>query len=133
MFDALPPDLHLDSVVLYGAAYHTDRSKPHNEVNPGLGLRFRAGDSEFFYALGAYKNSQWNNSVYAAIGTEFWRFGPLSFGALAGVITGYNKSLLPIVLPEVALHFGHMALAVNFIPPTPWNPGVFGFSLIKSF
>lgn len=134
MFDTLPTDdLHLDSIVIYGAAYHTDRSKPHNEFNPGIGLRFKSPDSAWFYMVGDYKNSNWKNSVYAGIGRQMWSFGPFTYSTLIGVITGYNKYVLPVVLPEVALHWGSLAVAANFIPPTPWNPGVFGFSVIKSF
>ena len=132
---ALPPvdNLHLDSMVLYGAAYHTDRSKPHNEVNPGLGLRFKSPDSEWFYMVGDYKNSEWRNSFYFGVGKEMWHFGPFSYSTLIGGITGYNTSVLPIVLPEVALKWGSYSLAMDFVPPTPWNPGVFGFSFIRHF
>lgn len=132
MFD-LPIDLHLDSVVVYGFAYHTNRDVKHNEVNPGLGLRFKSPDSEWFYMLGDYKNSNWKNSFYFGVGKEFWRFGPFSYSTLIGAITGYNSTVVPVLLPEVAMRFGDYALAVNFVPPTPWNPGVFGFSFIKHF
>lgn len=134
MFDALPTsDLHVSDVIVYGAAYHTDRSVPHNEVNPGLGLRFKGASSEWFYMIGDYQNSQWKNSTYFGVGKEFWRVGPLSVSAIAGAITGYNRYVLPVVLPEVALHFGSFAIAVDFVPPSPLNPGVFGFSIIHSF
>lgn len=121
-------------IIVYGAAYHTDRSKPHNEINPGLGLRFKHHDDDFFYAVGDYQNSNWRNSAYFGIGKEFWSFGPLSVRVVAGVISGYNSSVLPVVLPELSLKLGGgYSMDINFIPPTPWNTGVFGFSLGKSF
>lgn len=130
MFDSIEPV----EVVVYGAAYHTDRSVPHNEFNPGLGLRFKQKDQDFFYAVGNYQNSNWKDSTYFAVGKEFWNMGPVSVRGLVGLITGYNKTVLPVVLPEVVLQLGGgYGLGVNFIPPTPWTSGVFGFSLTKSF
>ena len=126
-------DLQVTEIIVYGAAYHTDRSVPHNEVNPGLGLRFKRPQDSFFYTVGDYKNSEWRNSVYFGVGKEFWRFGPMTFSAMAGGVTGYKMPVMPIVVPEIQLDFGGMGVAVDFIPPTPWSSGVFGFSLFKKF
>lgn len=126
-------DLQVSEIAVYGFAYHTDRSVAHNEVNPGLGLRFKRPQDSFFYMVGDYKNSDWKNSVYFGVGKEFWNFGPVSVRAVAGGITGYKMAVMPVILPEVALKWGGYGVVVNFIPPTPWNSGVFGLSFIRSF
>jgi hypothetical protein len=78
-------------VNVYGLSYHFDREEAKergldNEVNPGLGLRYRMPRQEFdwFVDGGAHRDSARNTAVYAGGGafwkpTQRWRLG----GALA--------------------------------------------------
>jgi hypothetical protein len=74
---------------IYGLSYHFDRDKARekgltHEVNPGLGIRWRAADSGVFADAGIYRDSAARTARIAGAGylwraTENIRFG----GALA--------------------------------------------------
>lgn len=85
------------ALAVFGLSLHTDRSESHNEVNPGLGLRYSFappdsrweafGESSFYYD----SNREW--AKYVAGGAAYrladsWKAG----AALAWVQSpGYNK------------------------------------------
>jgi hypothetical protein len=64
---------------IYGLSYHFDREEAEargldNEVNPGLGLRYRIPRQEFDWFLdgGTHRDSARNTAVYAG-GGAFWK------------------------------------------------------------
>jgi hypothetical protein len=64
---------------LYGLSYHFDRDRARelgfdNEVNPGLGVRWRVPGDKFdsFFDAGAYRDSGRNTAVLAG-GGIFWK------------------------------------------------------------
>lgn len=83
------------------------------EQNWGVGVRYKG------YAVGGYKNSLNNDSVYVA--KEFqWSLMGLSWlrtGVVLGAVTGYDWKVTPLVLPEpLILKVGHAELASLVIP-----------------
>jgi hypothetical protein len=86
-------------VNVYGLSYHFERSRAQelgfdNEVNPGLGLRYRlpraAFDESFdlFADGGAYRDSGRNTAVYAGVGA-FWK--PAGGLRLGGALAFFNS------------------------------------------
>ena len=75
--------------------------------------------------LGTYYNSERAQSVYAAY-VWSWRTsgasgqantGSLSAAITAGAITGYQSGrIMPLLVPSVALHHGHAALRLTYVP-----------------
>lgn len=66
-------------VNLYGLSYHFERGRARelgfdNEVNPGLGLRYRMPRERFDWFLdgGVYRDSGRNSAKYAGAGV-FWK------------------------------------------------------------
>lgn len=95
---------------------HLGTSRKYNETNGGLGLTTKDG-----YLLGAYMNSLNKPSMYAAKEwkTDPYQLGPvgLQAGLLGGVVTGYPKPLLPLLMPEVLASMGDHSLALGLVPP----------------
>ena len=85
------------------AAYHWDRqavvSRKLNESNPGIGLEHV--DGRIRTAIGYYKNSLFKPSLYGFAGVDVVQkdlsVGKLSFGILAGGVTGYNLPVAPVI------------------------------------
>ncbi|NIP43113.1 MAG: hypothetical protein GWO28_10495, partial [candidate division Zixibacteria bacterium] len=70
-------------------SYHVDREKQRNEKNFGLGIKHILSNKTEM-SIGAYKNSQYNTSVYASFGRLFSLTKHLSAGFEAGLINGYS-------------------------------------------
>lgn len=120
---------HADlGVNLYGLSYHFDRSRARalgvdNEINPGLGLRYRVPHSErlqWIVDAGAYRDSGRNTALLAAAGAlwrvsegqrEGWQLG----GALALLDSDtYNRGRTFVApLPVAAYEF--RAATLNFV------------------
>lgn len=96
---------------LYGLSHHFDRSRARelrvdNEINPGLGVRYRVPHSErlaWIFDAGAYRDSGRNTALLAGAGglfkvSEGWRLG----GALVVLDSDtYNRgktTLAPVPL-----------------------------------
>lgn len=96
---------------IYGLSYHFDRSRARelrvdNEINPGLGVRYRVPQSErlaWVFDAGAYRDSGRNTALLAGAGglfkvSEGWRLG----GALVVLDSDtYNRgktTLAPVPL-----------------------------------
>jgi hypothetical protein len=70
-------------VNLYGLSYHLDRERAReigvdNEINPGLGVRYRVPHSErlqWIFDAGAYRDSGRNTALLAGAGA-LWRVSP---------------------------------------------------------
>lgn len=89
---------------LHGLSYHADREYDHNEVNPGLALRYYpnkpvVGDH---YTIGVYKNSSRRQSEYLGVGWEYEVSEYLTLGVTTGLITGYKQAdVLPFLVPNI--------------------------------
>jgi hypothetical protein len=76
-----------------------------NNENPGLYVRWKSG-----ITAGFYRNSDFRNSVY---GGWTWAGSDCGPALTLGVITGYNKGTIPLLVPSMCV-LGH--LRVMFIP-----------------
>ena len=114
-------------VNLHGASYHFQRERARvlgvdNEINPGLGLRYRVQESErlqLIFDAGAYHDSGRNTALVAGAGalwhaTERLRLG----GALALLHSDtYNRgnpALAP--LPLAAYELRRVSLNATYLP-----------------
>jgi len=112
---------------VYGLSYHFDRDKAKrlgvdNEVNPGLGLRYRMdlnADWQGFLDAGAYRDSGRNTAVYAGGGalyraTERLRLG----GALALFHSNTYNNGDPFIapLPIMAYDFDRVTFNLVYLP-----------------
>src|SRR5262245_14427754 len=106
---------------LYGLSYHFDEERAKeigidNEVNPGIGLRYRiAGNAvDWFLDGGAYHDGGRNTAVYAGIG-GFWK--PTERLRLGGAFAyfyskTYNKGH-PFIAPLPVAAYEWRAVTLN--------------------
>lgn len=92
-----------------------------NESNQGYGVKLQKVDNNLVtsYLLGQYKNSLGRNTDY--IGAQWQkRFGSDSahadLGVLAGLATGYNAPVTPMILPTLSLGTNNMDFNVRYAP-----------------
>lgn len=112
---------------VYGLSYHFERDRAKrlgydNEVNPGLGVRYRARLNErwdWFFDAGAYRDSGRNTALVIGPGafwkaTEGWRLG----GAVAFFDSDtYNRGRSFIApLPVLAYEWRAVTLNMVYIP-----------------
>ena len=111
---------------VYGLSYHFDRDRAKelgfdNEVNPGLGLRYRLPHDKFdwFVDGGAYRDSGRNTAVYTGAGA-FWK--PTEHLRLGGALAffhseSYNDGHAFITpVPLAAWEWRAVALNVVYFP-----------------
>lgn len=98
--------LHLGSVHI--------PSKDYNDYNPGLYIK-----TENNLVFGGYYNSIRRPSFYAGKHFEYKHFS-----LTVGAITGYNKSIYPLVVP--GLTFGNVR--ITLVPPVNQVSSVIHFS-----
>lgn len=108
---------------LYGLSYHFERDTARelgydNEVNPGLGARWRMPREKFdwFLDAGAYRDSGRNTAVLAGGGilwkaTERLRLG----GALAFLHSETYNGGNPFIAPLPLLAYEWRAVSANFV------------------
>ncbi len=85
-------------VNVYGLSRHLDRAKARelhvdNEVNPGLGLRYRAPRDErldWIFDTGLYRDSGRNTAFFAGAGASWHATGHLR---LAGALTFFKSDV----------------------------------------
>ena len=83
-----------------------------NDFNPGVYAKLNNG-----LTFGTYCNSERKQSTY--VGRTFSKnlTQNLEITATVGIISGYNKTVLPLVLPTVAYKFHQdFAARVGFVP-----------------
>jgi hypothetical protein len=112
---------------VYGAAYHLDRERAKqlrvdNELNPGLGLRYRdvlVPQWDWFGDIGAYRDSGRNTAAYAAAGA-LWKttWGLRAGGALAVMHSDtYNRGRTFVApLPVLAYEWQRVTLNMTYFP-----------------
>lgn len=125
---ALPsPALADIGLNLYGLSYHFDRSrarelKVDNEINPGLGLRYRVPHSErlqWFLDVGAYRDSGRNTALVAGAGGLWHATDRLRLGAALALFDSdtYNRgktALAPV--PVAAYELDRVMLNFVYLP-----------------
>jgi hypothetical protein len=115
----------LDTAVLTGFYSHhfTNNEKKwaaprsgFREQNYGVGLRFGGG-----FAVGYYRNSLDNDSIFAAYEWQWKLFGSDYFrvGLIAGGVSGYKEPVAPLVVPELIVKLDHWELAGLLVPSLP--------------
>ncbi len=103
------------------ATYHADRAAGYDEFNPGFYAKC-AG-----WTVGAYHNSEGGTSAYAGYTVAL---GPVD--VTVGVVDGYNRGPMPMVIPSVRLPFAGLRLAL--LPPVPMvKENTAGIHLMKDF
>jgi hypothetical protein len=110
-------------VNLYGLSYHFERSRAKelgfdNEVNPGLGLRYRIPRENFDWFLdgGAYRDSGRNTALYAG-GGAFWK--PTERLRLGGALAFFHSDTYndgdAFVAPVPLAAYEWRALTLNVV------------------
>lgn len=93
---------------------HINSDKDYNENNHGIGYKTNDG-----YLAGLYRNSLNKNSFYA--GKEF-QTDPLigdklRLAIVLGLVSGYNKPVQPLALPELLYGNKEHEVALGIVPP----------------
>jgi hypothetical protein len=122
-------------VNLFGFSLHTDRSESHNEVNPGVGLRYvfayptprwgLFGDASVYYD----SNREW--AKYVALGTHY-RFAESWYVGAAvayGQSDGYNKGKpFFALIPGVGYEYRRVVFNVVLLPSETADSKVAGLA-----
>jgi Antimicrobial peptide resistance and lipid A acylation protein PagP len=111
---------------VYGLSYHFEREEAErrgqdNEVNPGLGLRYRAPGEKFdaFVDAAAYRDSARNTALYAGVGF-FWK--PTQGLRLGGAVALFHSDTYndgdPFIapVPLAGYEWRRVTLNVVYIP-----------------
>lgn len=108
--------------------------KPWNETNIGLGLVYQYNDNHSV-AVGYYDNSINYTSIYASYKYSVRLSDSITTGLEFNLVTGYNKSVLPIITPQISFEIiEDVELNFNIIPKVKeLTPMVIGFSLSIGF
>ena len=112
---------------------HLQNASQYNQQNFGLGVEipFQADwlpVADARYALGFFRNSERARSIYA--GAFLFPFGKpqdtLKFGALVGVINGYERAnhggFFPLVVPTLAFELDGLGANLFLVPPVAGIP-----------
>lgn len=109
---------------------HIKPSQDYNENNYGIGYKTNDG-----YLAGVYKNSLNKNSVYA--GKEFQTdpiLDKLRLAIVLGMVTGYDKPVQPLALPELLYGNKEHEFALGVVPPIKnVTPATFALQYRKRF
>lgn len=92
------------SLNINGKSKHLDTTEKFNENNLGLGVLIEE-DNQFLTA-GVYKNSVNRPSYYIGTGIQKPYGNKLLYfkpGILVGLVSGYDATLVPMVLPLVSI------------------------------
>jgi hypothetical protein len=122
---ALPtPALGEIGLNLYGFSYHFDRGRARelevdNEINPGLGLRYRVPHCErlqWIFDVGAYRDSGRNTALVAGAGGLWHATHRLRLGAALALFDSdtYNRGRTALAPVPVAAYELDRAM-LNFV------------------
>lgn len=122
---ALPaPALGEIGLNFYGFSYHFDRGRARelevdNEINPGLGLRYRVPHSErlqWIFDVGAYRDSGRNTALVAGAGGLWHATHRLRLGAALALFDSdtYNRGRTAVAPVPVAAYELDRAM-LNFV------------------
>lgn len=125
----LPRDAVADTYLTIPiASYHFDRDEDYNEFNLGVGIE-RTLNDRWRIGGGYFRNSNRKDSLFAGATYAPWSFAGLKIGTAMGLVTGYEASVLPVVVPTAMWESGSFGVNVAFIPPAGGKPGALGFQL----
>lgn len=115
----VPPAASSDSqIVLHLTSYHTNRDAGYNEHNYGVGVRTMVGERTGLTA-GAYNNSFDDFGAYVAASYDLYQGDAATFRVIGGLVSGYNDTILIMLLPEVGIPMGRSEVLIGFIPAAP--------------
>lgn len=100
-------------IIMHVGSHHFEGE--HEGFNPGIGIR--VPNKRAFLTAGAYRNSLGRGTVYGGVGYTVAQANRVSFNVLAGLATGYEVPVAPMLLPEVAVSFGRWQGMLTWIPP----------------
>ncbi len=110
-------------VNLFGFSIHADRSEGHNEVNPGVGLRYVFSEPAPRWALfgeaSIYYDSNREWAKYVALGTSYRFAGAWSVGAAVAYVQSpsYNNGKpFFAVVPGLAFEYRKVAINAVLLP-----------------
>jgi antimicrobial peptide resistance and lipid A acylation protein PagP len=124
-------------VNLYGLSYHFERDEAKasgfdNEVNAGLGLRYRVPGQDFDWIIdaGAFRDSRRNTAVLAGGGVLWKATERLRLGAALGIAQSdtYNDGA-PFIAPLPLVVYEWRAATLN-LAYFPRVPGINDFSTV---
>lgn len=98
---------------------------PANNENYGVGLQCDLGPVEV--AVGTYHNSFERQTYYAVVGKDFVSLGPVRFGLIGGLASGYegkNDAAPLLGGGRISVDVGRVQIGVVGIPPVEKNYGV---------
>ena len=92
----------------------------YNQKNSGWGLAYEDHDHDHTYIVGDYFNSVRQDSKYIGMIHDPWSVGPVRFGYMAGLISGYSTSprYIPVAAPMAS--YEYRGIGLNFV----WVPSV---------
>lgn len=107
-----------------GVSDHHTSEPGKNENNFGMGLLYEWSDSpdtKRYYTGGYYRNSQDGDTLYGGYGIKHTVISHgdwyVDFGAVAGVLTGYEAaSIIPVVLPTLTIGNNSAAVNIQYVP-----------------
>ena len=110
------------------ASYHFKRGQGYNELNLGVGLE-RKLNERWSIGGGYFRNSNRGDSLFVGATYAPWTLAGLRIGTAMGLVTGYEKSVLPAMLPTATWETRDFGVNVVLIPPADGKPGALGFQL----
>lgn len=110
-------------------SYHIRDADKHNQKNFGLGVEFSTNVPRLSGVAGFYDNSFNRESVYFGVAWTPLPLGDFHFGLVAGGITGYEKTAVPIVLPTMAWEHKRFGANLTFAPHVKSAPGALGLQV----
>ncbi len=105
------------TVGLHLVSAHSNQAQDWREVNPGVYLRWSNGAT-----VGTYLNSVNRQSVYLGWTGDWPIASRASVGLTLGAITGYSRSVLPLVVPSLRVGITERASVRTAIVINP-RPG----------
>ena len=124
---------------IYGLSLHADRSKGHNEINPGIGLRYvfwqPAPRWATFGDAGIYYDSNRAWAKYVALGVSYRFAASWSVGAAVGYAQSrsYNDGKpFFAVIPGVAFEYRRVVYNAVLLPSQDNGSKIAGIAFFAS-
>ena len=107
------------------ASYHFSEREgkgKYEQFNPGLGLEY-AFNERWRLGAGTYRSSIRTDASYLGAMYLPVTYKSLRFGLSAGVVSGYETNLSPILAPTAVFEWKRFGFNILFIPPTAKTDG----------
>jgi hypothetical protein len=103
-----------------GTSWHANKNSEHNTDNYGLGIEYGIG-AHYSLVAGQYKNSSYNESLYAGLAWMPVKFSWAKLGLVAGFVDGYrnmnNGNLSPFLMPALSIEGKMFGINLVYLPP----------------